>query len=316
MIKHATVFTLLLAALLPMAAARADVVTFKEEAYVKGPKVLLGDVADIEGEDAVELASIELMDAARPGAQKRLQAALVEARLRSAGFDTSALDMQGATSVVTTTLSLEISGQEVAESLMHYIKETMPWELDSTQIEVTAPTFDITAREGTVDFAWSPAPDYRYVGSGAFRGELIVDGESQRSFNLRAKIEPYVNVLVASRDIARGQMVGPADMESRKMPLSSAPSGAVTDPQRALGLVARKTIFPGEYLSERDLQERVLVERNQLVNAVVQSGAVTLTSRLKAVTDGRAGDTIPCVNPQSKEQVLAVVMPDGSVRVE
>ncbi len=314
--RHWTVWTLALAALLIVSGACADVVTFKDEVYVKGPKVLLGDIAEIEGEDAVELASIELMDAARPGAQKRLQASLVEARLRSAGIDTSAIEMQGASSVVTTTLSLEVSGREVAESLMQYIKETMPWELDSTQIEVTAPTFDITAREGTVDFAWSPAPDYRYVGAGAFRGELIVDGESQRTFNLRAKIEPFVNVLVASRDIARGQLVGPADMESRKMPLSTAPTGAVTDPQRALGLVARKTIFPGEYISERDLQERVLIERNQIINAVVRSGAVTLTSRLKAVTDGRAGDTIACVNPQSKEQVLAVVMPDGTVRVE
>lgn len=311
-----SLFLLFFALLLVSQAARADLVTFKEEAFVKGPKVLLGDIANIEGEAADELAAIELIDAARPGSQKRLQAALVEARLRNAGYDTSALRIEGPSSIVTTTLSSDVSREAVAESLMQYIKETMPWDLQSTQIEVTAPNFDVTVPEGVVDIAWSPAPDYRYVGAGAFRGELVVDGVSQRNFTVRAKVEPYVEVLVASRDIARGQALGPVDFEPRKMPLSAAPSGALTDPDQALGLVARKTIFPGEYISERDLQERVLVQRNQTVNAVVRAGAVTLNARLVAMADGRAGDAIPCVNPGSKEQVLAMVMPDGTVQVE
>jgi flagella basal body P-ring formation protein FlgA len=154
------------------------------------------------------------------------------------------------------------------------------------------------------------------VGAGAFKGEVIVDGRSQRSFNVRAKVEPYVTVMVATRDIMRGMPVGPMDMEPREMLLSSAPEGVVTDPARAVGLVARKTIFPGQFLTLRDLQERVAVERNQLVDVIVKSGSVTLTGRAKATMDGRAGDTIICVIPESKEQIQGVVMPNGVVVVE
>jgi len=304
------------AALLLAGAAHADKLTLKEEAYVKGPKVLLGDIAQIDGESADRLAEIELVDAAMPGAQKRLNAALVETRLRSAGIDIGEIEMHGSTSVVATTLSDEISGGEVADSLMQYIRETMPWDAEHTQVEVTPPAFDLTVAEGDIEIAWAPAPGYEYVGTGAFQGQLMVDGESKRTFNVRAKVDPYVDVMVATRDIMRGMAVGPADMEPRRMPLTSAPQGVVTDPQRALGLVARKTIFPGQFITLRDLQEKVVIERNQLVDIVVRSGAVTLKGRAKATMDGRVGDTIVCVNPESKEQIQGVVMPTGIVMVE
>lgn len=304
------------ATLLAGVSAHADKLTLKEEAYVKGPKVLLGDIARIEGESAERLREIELVDAAMPGAQKRLNAALVETRLRSAGVDIEGIEMHGSTSVLATTLSDEISGGEVADSLMQYIRESMPWDAEHTQVEITPPAFALTVPEGQTEIAWSPSPGYEYVGAGAFQGQLMIDGEPKRSFNVRVKVDPYVDVMVATRDIMRGMAVGPADMEPRRMPLTSAPQGVITDPQRALGLVARKTIFPGQFLTLRDLQEKVVVERNQLVDIIVRSGAVTLQGRAKATMDGRVGDTIVCVNPDSKEQIQGVVMPNGAVVVE
>ena len=61
--------------------ARADTITLKEAVYVKGPKVLLGDVAVVEGLDADYLRTIEIVPAAAPGSARRLNAALVRTRL-------------------------------------------------------------------------------------------------------------------------------------------------------------------------------------------------------------------------------------------
>lgn len=305
---------LLLLALLLTGLAHADVLTLKEEAYVKGPKVLLGEIADIEGEDKELLGAIELGDAAQPGSQKKLNAALVQARLKSAGVPD--VELHGALAVTATTLHSELGRMEIAQSLENHIRDTMPWDQQRTQIEVAPANFDITLPEGQVDLAWSAQPGFEYVGTGAFKGELMVDGKPQRTINMRAKIEPYVTVMVATRDIMRGMPVGPADMEPREMPLTAAPQGAITDPQRALGLIARKTIFPGQFLSQRDLQERVAVQRNQLVDVIARSGSVTLKGRAKAAMDGRVGDTIILVNPESNAQMQGTVMPDGSVHVE
>jgi len=306
----------LLALLLLAVAAHADKLTLKEEAYIKGPKVLLGDLANIEGEDAEQLASIEIIDAARPGAQKRVNAALVETRLRSAGINLDDIELHGPSSIVATTLHTEISQEQVAQSLMDFIRNSMPWDEAHTNIEITAPPGAITAPDGVVDFAWHPSPDYEYVGAGAFRGELLVDGAPQRSFSMRDHVEPYVDVLVAARDVQRGGIVGPADIDVRRMPLRSAPQGVITEAQLAIGMAATRTIFPGQFLSSKYLSEPVLVKRNQTVEIRVRAGSLLLTGRARATVDGRAGDIITLINPESKETLQRLVLPDGAVEVE
>ncbi|MCH8205068.1 MAG: hypothetical protein IID09_07870, partial [Candidatus Hydrogenedentes bacterium] len=75
--------------------AHADTITLKEAVYVKGPKVLLGDVAVIEGLEADSLRAIEIAPAAAPGSARRLNAALVRARIIEGGFDPSGVEVRG-----------------------------------------------------------------------------------------------------------------------------------------------------------------------------------------------------------------------------
>ena len=101
---------LVLAGVMAAAAwAQGETVTLKEEVYVKGPKVLLGDVAVVEGVDADYLRSIEIMPAAAPGGVRRLNAALVRTRLLEGGLDESQVDIRGSRNVVATTLHLKIT---------------------------------------------------------------------------------------------------------------------------------------------------------------------------------------------------------------
>ena len=86
-----------LALALGVTATATDTLVLKDEAYVRGPRVLLGEVAEIEGTLAPELESIELGTAALPGDSKRLNAALVESRIRNAGLDLSDVEVSGAT---------------------------------------------------------------------------------------------------------------------------------------------------------------------------------------------------------------------------
>jgi flagella basal body P-ring formation protein FlgA len=315
MTKHLLIGSLTTLLALP-GAAGADTLRLKEEVFVKGPTVKLGDVADIEGERADELAGIELSPAARPGDFKQVFAGLVETRLRDAGVDPAELEIVGARSVRATTIHREVLRDEVAQSLRNYIIESMPWDERDTEIAVTAPSYDMTMPDGAVDIQWQASPRYTYTGTGSFTGTVVVDGEAQRTVSVRADIQPYVAVVVAARDIPRGAMVGPTDIEMRKEALAQTSDGAHFEPAAVLGMVAKKTIFPGQVLSRHHLEERLLIRRNQTVDVLVRAGAVQLQTRAVAKMDGRAGDTIVCVNPGSKEQIQGVVLPDGTIRVE
>lgn len=298
------------------AVAGEDTVTLLEEAQVRGSKVLLGEVAAIEGVNAEALAAIEVIAAPMPGAAKQVHASLVESRLRGAGFDPKNVSIKGSSRVRATTAHATISREALAESLRQHILLEMPWDLGDTQVDVPLPLNDIIAPDGDVDIFWKANPQYRYVGAGAFSAEILVDGQVFRTLQCKAIVEPYVNVVTALSDIPRGRSIGPRDLDLRKIAVSAAPQGAVTRIEDIIGMVATKTIFPGQTVTTRMVDMPVIVRRSQMVPVEVQSGAVQLQGRAVAMSDARAGDLLTCMNPNSKEQFLGLLRKDGVVVVQ
>ncbi|MBP8128050.1 MAG: flagellar basal body P-ring formation protein FlgA [Candidatus Hydrogenedentes bacterium] len=306
--------SLLLGACL-MAAAGADTLVLKDEAYVRGPKVLLGEVAQIEGELAPVLAGIELGTAPLPGDSKRVYAALVEARIRDAGLATDGIEVLGAPSVKATTLYLEITRDMIAGSLREFIETSMPWDPVDAIIDVVPATGDFRIPDGDVAFNWMPNPQYRYVGPGMFRGEILVDGEVQKRLTVKASVEAYGEVVVAATDIPRGSPITASQLEVEKRSLAEVEAGTYTEPAQLEGYIARTTIFPGQEITKRNVQPRVLVRRNQVVAVEMQSGGLRVQTQARALTAGAAGDTVLCANLNSDGEFQGVVRRDGVVVV-
>ncbi len=306
--------TILAAAVaLASACALGDTLTLHQEAFVKGPKVLLGEVADIDGENATSLAAIELGSAPQPGQSRQLNAALVESRLRNAGLKEIAV--KGASSVRATTLHTEVTPDMIAESLRVFIQSQMPWNADSTEINITLPPDGLTVPDGQVCFTWRSNPQYRYLGQGAFQGTLSVDGRPQTTLNCKATIESYTDVVVATSDIPRGRPISAGLVELRRLSLSGLPGNVATRLEDVAGRVASKTIFPGQIISSRCVELPVLVHRRQSVPVELESGAVHVQTRAVAMMDGRVGETILCSNASSDAQFQGVVRGDGVVVV-
>lgn len=296
--------------------AHADKLVLKEEAYVKGPKVLLGELAKIDGDNAAALAQVEISLAPLPGDTKQLNAALVATRLENAGFDTSDVQIEGAPKVRATTLHLEVTPAQLSESLRDYIGGAMPWAPQDALIDVQQPQGTFRVPDGDLQIEWTPNPQYRYVGPGAFRATVMVDGAAQKTVLVKANVDAYAQVLVARRDIQRGMLVSTADLMLQKVSLTLAPDDALTQPGEALGRVARKTILAGQTVTLRALDLPVLVQRNQVVPVEVRTGNVLVQGQARALTEGRVGDAVICANLESKERFQGVVRPDGVVAVE
>jgi flagellar basal body P-ring formation protein FlgA len=296
--------------------AGADKLVLKEEAYVRGPKVLLGDIARIEGENADALARIELMTAANPGDSKQMSAALVSTRLEHAGFDRLDVQVEGAPRVRATTLHLEVTPAQLSESLRDYIQTNMPWDLQDAMIDVQAPAGTIRTTDGDLSIEWAANPQYRYFGPAAFRGAVTVDGVVQKTVTVRANVEAYAEVLVARRDIPRGTLISANDLDYRKLSMQQTPEGAIEDYTEAMGRVAKKTLLAGQPLSMRNLDMPIMVKRNQVVPVEVRLGGVLIQARGRAMSEARAGDPVLCANTESKEQFQGILREDGVVVVE
>ncbi|HPO13205.1 MAG TPA: flagellar basal body P-ring formation chaperone FlgA [Candidatus Hydrogenedentes bacterium] len=291
--------------------AGADTLTLKEEAFIKGPKVFLGDIADIEGENADALASIDLGSAPQPGESRQLHAALVESRLRTAGVKN--VVVKGAPQVRTTTLHTEVTPDMIVESLRMYIESQMPWEPENTEINVPIPQESAVVPDGELSLIWRASPQYRYLGEGSFQGSIEVDGHVQKTLLCRAIIETYANVVLASTDIQRGKPISRSNVESKRMAVSRAPAGVATRMEEVVGLIASKTIFPGQPITNRNVVARTVVHRNQIVPVEMRSGVLFIQTRACALNDARAGELVVCANLNSSEQFQGVVREDGVV---
>ena len=308
------VLTLLPALLLLAAGVAEEVLQLKEEAFIKGPKVLLGDLVKVEeGPLAERLADVEISTAARPGDSKSLHASMVEARIRTAGLE--GVSVAGTDRVRATTMHIDISKEMLAASLRDHIELEMPWDPSSTEVDVPLPVSDIRAPEGEMAIAWRSNPQYGYVGPGAFRGEVLIDGAVYKTVTMRANVESYQEIVVAAVDIPRGRPVMASHLELQMTALSKMPRGAYTDMGDVVGLISRKTIFPGQPVTHRSVEARRLIRRNQMVPVEVHNGALQIQYRAKAMMDGRAGDVIVCANPATKEEFQGLVRADGVVEV-
>ena len=295
--------------------AFGDTVTFRAETYVKGPTLTLGDLADIAGERAEELAAVEVAPAAMPQGSKRLDTALVMARLRHAGIDTDGLSLKGARAVRATTLHQEVTPAMIADSLRRFIENAMPWDPQATTIHASEPTQVLIVRDGELGLEWRPNPEYHYLGTGAFRGEVTVDGTSEKSLLCKVDVRTYAGVLVAKQDIARGRPLAAANLEVQEREMSALSEAVLTDLSEAGKYTARRNIYAGQVIAKSQVAPRVLVKRRQVVAVETWAGGLVIRTRARAEADGAEGDVIACKNLTSNQQFYGMVRADGSVLV-
>ncbi len=210
---------------------------------------------------------------------------------------------------------LEISGGMLAEDLRAQLRREMPWDAEAAVVDVTLPAGDFRVSDGEVAVVWRKDPQYEYLGPGAFRGEVRVDGRVERTVFARVNIAAYDAVVVAVQPISRGDIIGAGNARLEKRELSALDPGAFFSMEEAAGRVARTTILPGQTLNARRLELPALVKRNQLVAVEVRVGGLVIRGEAKAQSNAAAGDTVVCMNSASNLKFSGVVRADGVVEV-
>ena len=296
--------------------AAADTITLKEEAYIRGPRVTLGEVADVVGENAAALNAVELAPAAPPGDLRRLGSALIQARLKAAGFPAESFEIRGAANVLAKTLQNEITPDVVEQNLRAFIEHQMPWQPENTVINVDVPAQRVVVPDGEVGFEWQPDPEFRYLGTGCIRGAVTVDGEVKRGFVCKVSIEAYDEVLVAAGAIDRGKSLSATDVTVERRALSGLKDTVFHDPSEIEGFIVRHPVGPGQVITKRGLAPQLVIKRNQLVSVETRAGGLQVQTQARAGSDGAAGDLVTCINPNSNQPFQGVVRKDGVVVVE
>ncbi len=91
--------------------------------------------------------------------------------------------------------------------------------------------------------------------------------------------------------------------------------GALTDPAQAIGQEARIAIYPGRPVLGDSLGPAAMVDRNQIISLIYQSGGLAIRTEGRALSRGAEGEIIEVMNLASRTKVTGRVGADGGVTV-
>lgn len=141
-----------------------------------------------------------------------------------------------------------------------------------------------------------------------------VTGEPRPVMRVRGTADMMVNVPVLNQTTERGTPLTAADFTMEMRPQGSIPRDAA-NLEEITGMAIKRRMSAGSFVTQTDLIEPVLVERNEIVTMVLRVGRLQLTARGRALSEGGKGGIVPVMNLESKRIIDAEVMGDGMVAV-
>jgi flagella basal body P-ring formation protein FlgA len=144
---------------------------------------------------------------------------------------------------------------------------------------------------------------------GRFQGLLSTPAGSTDAVRVRVSGRTIQTILlpVPARPIAMGEVIRVTDLQLMRIRIDRAGNMVVADPDRLIGRTAKRMLAAQEPIQVAAVAPTVLVPKNSIALARVQSGRILITMEGKSLDDGAQGDTIRLVNPRSNKIVQGIV---------
>lgn len=128
-----------------------------------------------------------------------------------------------------------------------------------------------------------------------YEGDRIIATDT-----ITVKAESQREVAVLARDVRRGQVIGAPDIRIERRWVA-----AVLKPLEApgaVGMTVRAKRDKGAVLTRADVEPPVVVRKGDVIEINSLAGGIVIRSRGRALTDGRAGETIEFAAPDNRQR--------------
>jgi len=145
------------------------------------------------------------------------------------------------------------------------------------------------------------------------RFDLMAGGERVGTWQTAASARIWREVPVAQSPLRRGQLLPEADiiLERRDvLALRDAPGRFdLTDP--SLELI--ENVPAGQPLLARAVRPRPVVQRGQMVDGVIQDGALSINLKVEVLAEGLPGQLVRVRNPRTRREMVGKVLNEQTI---
>jgi len=126
-----------------------------------------------------------------------------------------------------------------------------------------------------------------------------------------------IELPVPRQTIPAGTEISHQDLIERKFPSRTAQQFAVSRHRsEVVGMVARRTLLPGQPIPSRSVEIPLLVRRGEPARLVFREQGLVIIMQVEALQNGGAGSFVRVRNIDSGLVVSGRVQNDGTIRVE
>lgn len=298
--------TLIVSGLIAAQSALAAPV-LRDNITVNSRIVTVGDMF----EDAGSLAETAMFRAPAPGTAGQVGlAAIREAatRIGLVEFENPGLSdvmvSRTGTPVTETSLNTLIADELTSRNLL-------PGSM-SVSMNIGAPLPMLNAADSATPVTLT---DLRYMsGSTHFSARFTLDGIAE-PLQLTGSLEFTIDAPHLTRQLPAGSVITANDITMRPIAVGFADSTGTLTLEDTIGKQVVRQMREGILLRPADVDNPLVIARNDDVTLLLQSGAMTLTVRGQALNDASRGDTISVLNLVSNRVVRGIATNPGTVEI-
>jgi flagella basal body P-ring formation protein FlgA len=293
-------------------------VTARPNCEVSGPVFTLGEIADIQGEDAAltaQLAAVEVGASPLPGLSRIINPGDITVRLRQHHLDIPRVEVALPPGMRISRPGHDIAVDDVTKAALESAKDAIKNLPDAT-LELIGNGSKLVVPAGKTQIlagAWRGSVD---VGTLTVPVSVLVDGKPVQSVDLTFRVHRKTVALVARRTIQLHEIIGAEDVMLMPIDAATASASLITTVEESLGKRTTRRILVNAPISMEMIEKAPLVTANDSITIEYISGALVVTAPGVARQTGGEGDVIHVWAADTKRELDAVVVDRHTVRVE
>jgi flagella basal body P-ring formation protein FlgA len=302
----------------PAAYAKTLAITVRPQAFVEGPQITVGDVAEIHGDGPSTVAKIrQIVIGQSPpaGEERNVPAGYIMTRLKQHGFSDADVEIEGPEKIRITRAFQRIEPRDVETAVMQAIQQHMPWDPQQTTVHELRGVEAVLLPPGPVEYDVTFPLNSDFLGPTSFTVAFRVAGNVEARQYGTAYIEVTQDVVTTARPIARNDIIEAADVRLTRMNMARVSAQVHRHAEDVVGKRAKRALQANTVIYAHEVENLPTVQKGDMVLMLAESALLKVSTIGEALESGMRGDTIRIRNVTSNREVRAIIVDKKTVKV-
>ena len=146
--------------------------------------------------------------------------------------------------------------------------------------------------------------------------EIFADGKAYAKTEVQGKYYVLGEVYVPARNINKGEVITEDMLKTIRVRMNRIKPANVIDKDKLINKETKKSLKEGKVVNARDIGNKILIRRNDIVTIVYKTDKMQITARGQARQDGVKGERIEVENTKSKKVLVGTVVDAETVYID